>query len=1092
MKTILVIDDRSSQRELLRSLLSYAGHRVVTAGDGRSGLVCARDEAPDLIFCDVLMPVMDGYEFVRQLRADPHLADLEVVLVTAYFHEREALRLAAHLGVRRVLSKPCEPEEVLALVDQLFNGAGAAVEVSEDAALAEAHRRLLADRLVVAQDSLERVDRRLLDYVALNLSLAALQRTDQLLPALCEGAIELMQSRYAVAVLNGHGLFTTPTVSRRGFTAAGGDAAWRRFRPLPDGPRGPRRLSAFRLDGDASSREQCGLPDEFPAFQQALVAPIASPERRYGWLLVAESEATAGYADSDLSLLGTLAAHAGRIHENHQLLLRAQRHADQLQAEVAMRVGMQRRVELQYAVARVFIESERFEAALPQLLTVLLESLSVDLVALWERDRHQGCLRRLALHCRSEDATPSWYDLSPIRRPGEGMVGECWRDNQPVWRQPAAGGSAAAFPLRLHERVLGVVELASADSGVASVELVDALAAVGVQVAQFLERRHQFAQIRRLNRIHAVLSGINSVLVRVRERSQVLAEACQIAVRQGGFACAWVAFSEAADGPLLPLAMYADSDQLGQLPRQPRCQPQRLIARALQSAEPACSNHLLDDPLIASSECTALLEAGIHAFAALPLRAEQGAVGVLALCSRDSGVFTPGEIALLGELAEDISFALSTIRTRELLQYSSEHDALTGLRNRDGFQRRLQLALEQAPATVQAVLCCDLRRFRQVNESYGREAGDLLLREFARRLALHWSDCADLGRLGNDLFVARIEQPQSLQERVQAFSEWCQRDLGGAFVFGDHSVVTRACLGIAVYPADGETAAAVLERAEAALQRCKQSGQTYLFFQPEMTERVARTMRLEARLRQALREESLHLHYQPKVELADGRLVGFEALLRWRDSELGAVPPGDFVPLLEQTGLILEVGEWAMRRALQDLQRCPPTDTRVAVNVSPLQLVQSDFVTRVMQLCQAFGGQRHRLDLEITESLVMDDVEANIEKLAALGAAGVYCAIDDFGTGYSSLAYLARLPVQALKIDRSFVSGVLTQAESRAIVATTISLAHSLGLRVIAEGVETQAQARLLRDWQCDEIQGYLICRPLPIDDLLPWLERQR
>ena len=399
--------------------------------------------------------------------------------------------------------------------------------------------------------------------------------------------------------------------------------------------------------------------------------------------------------------------------------------------------------------------------------------------------------------------------------------------------------------------------------------------------------------------------------------------------------------------------------------------------------------------------------------------------------------------------------------------------------------------MEQHPEQPRALLCCDLKRFRQINESLGRGAGDALLSQFAQRLQHHWADCADIARLGSDIFVGLVLRPRQLHERVQRFVDWSKQDLGGSFELAGQSIATRARLGVAVYPGDASDATSLLQKAESALQNCKLSGQPFLFFAPEMTARVADSLRLESRLRTAIRDGQLQLHYQPKIGLASGQLRGLEALLRWTDQELGDVPPSAFVPLLEETGLILEVGDWAMRQALNDLQRCS-TDRhgslRVAVNVSALQLAQPDFVPRVLAMCEQSGAARQQLELEVTESLLMHDVEASIRKLCALGEAGIDTAIDDFGTGYSSLAYLARLPVKALKIDRSFVNGVLALKESRLIVATTISLAHSLGLDVVAEGVEQEDQANLLLEWACDEIQGYWVCKPMPIEPLLNWI----
>jgi EAL domain-containing protein (putative c-di-GMP-specific phosphodiesterase class I) len=277
------------------------------------------------------------------------------------------------------------------------------------------------------------------------------------------------------------------------------------------------------------------------------------------------------------------------------------------------------------------------------------------------------------------------------------------------------------------------------------------------------------------------------------------------------------------------------------------------------------------------------------------------------------------------------------------------------------------------------------------------------------------------------------------------------------------------------------------------LRKAKTASERYLFYQPAMNASVAHTLLLENRMRHALEKEQFVLHYQPKIRLADQLVSGAEALIRWNDPETGLVPPARFIPILEETGMILEVGEWAIRQALAD--HCewssrglaPP---RVAVNVSAIQLRRRDFVSVVLGAVEDAGAVPQALELEITESLIMEDIEDNISKLRELRAKGVSIAIDDFGTGYSSLSYLAKLPVNTLKIDRSFIVTLTGEPESRVLVSSIISLARSLKLAVVAEGVDSEAQAQLLRTLACEEVQGYLYSKPLPTDEMLGYLGR--
>jgi EAL domain-containing protein (putative c-di-GMP-specific phosphodiesterase class I) len=310
----------------------------------------------------------------------------------------------------------------------------------------------------------------------------------------------------------------------------------------------------------------------------------------------------------------------------------------------------------------------------------------------------------------------------------------------------------------------------------------------------------------------------------------------------------------------------------------------------------------------------------------------------------------------------------------------------------------------------------------------------------------------------------------------------------------DHELRVSTKAGIALFPNDAADAETLLRNAEAALRKAKASGERHLFYTQQMTQRVAEKLTLENKLRQALEKSEFVLHYQPKINLETRAIVGVEALIRWQSPELGLVPPMKFIPLLEETGLILEVGSWALNRAALDHRgwaekrlKAP----RVAVNVSPIQLRQRNFVALLEQAIME-GIAPVGVDLEITESVIMEDIEATIEKLKNARDLGMNIAIDDFGTGYSSLAYLAKLPVGFLKIDRSFIITMLKDVNTMTLVSTIISLAHSLKLKVVAEGVESEDQAHMLRLLRCDEMQGYLFSKPLPYEGLISLLNKSR
>lgn len=430
------------------------------------------------------------------------------------------------------------------------------------------------------------------------------------------------------------------------------------------------------------------------------------------------------------------------------------------------------------------------------------------------------------------------------------------------------------------------------------------------------------------------------------------------------------------------------------------------------------------------------------------------------------------------------------------LDYLTLHDELTGLANRQQLVAELerQLSASQARAEMLALVAVDVVRFRHVNDTLGRRAGDALLQEVARRLTAAVKPGDLVARFQSDSFVVMMRGI----EHESGVVHWVQQVLVPAFnqsvaVEGTDLTLSAKC-GIALFPSDAATADTLIANAETALKQAKHSPLSYLFYAPSMNSRVAEKLRLETKLRRALANNEFLLFYQPKVDLKSGEIVGVEALIRWRDPEVGLVPPGSFIPLLEETELILPVGSWVLERAAQqytDWQALGVRVPRIAVNVSALQLAQREFISTLDATLTRYPLAAQGLDLELTESVLMDDMSGNIEKLRAAKERGLEVAIDDFGTGYSSLGYLSRLPLDALKVDRSFIDQMADDPQQISIVTAIISLAHAIDLKVIAEGVETATQAQLLRLLRCDQIQGYLLARPEPPETIAKLLGRK-
>ena len=428
-------------------------------------------------------------------------------------------------------------------------------------------------------------------------------------------------------------------------------------------------------------------------------------------------------------------------------------------------------------------------------------------------------------------------------------------------------------------------------------------------------------------------------------------------------------------------------------------------------------------------------------------------------------------------VAADITRAQSAT---ERLTWLAHFDALTGLANRHRFRELLgRLLAEGAERPPSAVLCLDLDNFKLTNDTLGHAAGDALLQEVARRLLAVTRGSDTVARLSGDEFavllrgVASPDEATWLARRVvEAMNDRCE-------VLGAR-VTVRASVGVALLPPAGGELDAVLEQADLALYAVKaRGGGDHCVFEPRMAASMRRRQRIEQALRQALELGELSLAYQPQVDLAQSRVIGFEALLRWHSAELGEVSPAEFVPVAEDAGLIRPIGQWVLGEACREAAQWPPALT-VSVNVSPVQAMSQDLVEGVQAALQGSGLAAPRLELEITESVFIHDREAALGRLGALRAAGVRVALDDFGTGYSSLAYLRRFPFDTLKIDRSFVQELLVRQDSQAIVEMIVGLAGTLRMQIVAEGVEEPAQARMLAGFGCHSMQGYLVARPMP------------
>ena len=425
-------------------------------------------------------------------------------------------------------------------------------------------------------------------------------------------------------------------------------------------------------------------------------------------------------------------------------------------------------------------------------------------------------------------------------------------------------------------------------------------------------------------------------------------------------------------------------------------------------------------------------------------------------------------------------------RAEQELLYLANFDTLTNLPNRAMLSERLSRAIVRARRHGGRIglLFLDLDRFKDINDSLGHAAGDRILRAAAKRLQQTVGEHHTVARLGGDEFMVVLEDLESPDQAERTAREIIMAFEAPLQIDGRHEIATSPSIGISLYPDHGQVPTELIKRADTAMYQAKAAGRrTFTRYDDAMDVATRKRATLSAALRKVLDRGELRLAYQPRMALGDSRITGVEALLRWSSDEHGEVAPADFIPLAEESGLILEIGEWVLREACLMLRRWQQHGLdgalSVSVNVSALQLLRGNFPEVVRQVLEDTGLPARALELELTESVLMANAEHTAARLQAFREIGVGLAIDDFGTGYSSLAYLKRLPITTIKIDKAFVDDVSSDPEDAAITSTIITMAHSLGLNVIAEGVETEAQVRFLSQHDCDEIQGFWVAQPM-------------
>jgi len=1125
---LLIADDNPLNRKLLRAQLEAEQHAVIAVANGAEALKALQREDFDGLISDVLMPEMDGFRLCHEIRRDARLKTLPLVLYTATYTSPSDRALAKEIGADAFIAKPATTAEIIAALraaTHVGETQRASKALSSEAQILKRYSATLVRKLEQKNVELGDAHEQLRDLF---------DSTHDLVQATAEDGSFLYVNR-AWHELLGYGISEISGLRIHDVVAAGSRAAWAQlFERLSRGqPVGNVELElrardgrTIPVEGSATSKIVDGQLVAVRCTWRDISERHAAAAARQHLAAIVESSADAIIGKDLDGIVTSWNSSAERIfgytaqemigapisrlipddrqQEENTILARLRRGERVDHFESVRRRKDGRPIYVALTISPVRDRSGALVGISKIARDVTLHK-AAEAARRATEERLAGVVRASMDAIVTIDGDQNISEFNPA---AERMFG--WPRDEAIGRP-----LATLMPERL-AAIHGRHVEGFARDGVTSRQMGALLELVGIRrdgvefpvevsisqmemtdghyytavVRDITVRRKHEERIARLSRIQAVLSGINSAIVRIREPQALFDEACRIAHEDGGFGIAWIGTHDKETGVVTPVAWRAldaaltlnKASSRGDVP-----EGQGLVGRAIRARKPVFTNDLPADAWAGGPRRADALARGLHSLIVLPLIVDDEVAGVLALFAKGKDFFSDEELRLLVELAGDISFALSYTEKERQAAYLAYYDVLTGLPNRALFLDRLGQALRAAKqsGTLVAVAVGDIDRLRQINEVHGRQAGDAVLRELGVRVRTLSPEPDNSARVGSDEFAAVLTDVQSATEVAHRMESSMAAVAQSSFDIGGSALRITMSGGIAIAPQDGDTAEQILHNAETALANAKKAGLPYMFYQSDMTTRTAEMLAIESRLGGALALEQFELHYQPVLETRSGKVAGLEALLRWNDPDRGLVPPAAFIPTLEASGMIVDVGAWVIRRALTQARQWrdegidPP---RIAVNVSPRQLQQARFVDDVARILEEFGTAAPRLDFEITEGTIMADFEATAAKLAALQKMGIEMAIDDFGTGYSSLAYLGRLPVDALKIDRSFISSMMSAADSMTIVSTIISLGHAMNLKVIAEGVETEEEAKMLRLLNCEQVQGYFYSKPVPAD----------
>ncbi|SNT20885.1 PAS domain S-box-containing protein/diguanylate cyclase (GGDEF) domain-containing protein [Noviherbaspirillum humi] len=1038
MATILIVDEHVLSRRYLSALLAHGGHRVLEADNAQAAFAAIMDGQPDLVITEAHWSAMKIDDFVDELRSRRGDNNLPVMFYTSAQGRDSAGQAAARCGVQWILPKPVEPETVLQAVRQ-------ALMCELATACGESHieqEQLDPHRGDIDEAPLKHATRRATGELIETLS--RLQCVSLRLASLIELCIELASERDAKRMLQ-LGCRLVQDICGAGSAVIG----------IADDDGALRQQVARGLDhAAADTLAHGGLLERAMRYEPApdapvtmIAVPMETRGRLHGWLCLGDKLGGPGFSEIDARSAAAVAAQLAVVYEN-LVLQREIRHQhrqlsnevnERRQAQEALRRTLRARTVMA-ACTHAMVHAHDEADLVRRVCEAMVAEGGYGMAWIGYADQASGDIRRVAsagTHAAAEGEIPpmltSWL-VTHVGRDGPTPHGGPDHD------------LAIFLPLRDGVSSFGMLAIYEAECDSFDAEQIGVLQEIAHDIAFGIgsmraREAHEQAD-RELRATQEKLSGILGSIDNV-----------VWSMNANGFIYLNAVVEDIYGLP--PEAFYRNKKLWLEVVHQDDREAVRLAHSRLQKEQSITVEYRIVRP-----------DGGLRWIEerARPVRDETG------------------KIVRCDGIAIDVS-ARKEYEAR--IEYLADHDSLTSLANRNLLADRINQAIAHArrSRSMVAVLFIDLDRFKSVNDSFGHSVGDALLVTASERLKRSVRDGDTVARQGGDEFILLLTDIRKPDDVVAVASK-IFREFSEPFLIGPHELYVTVSVGATLFPDDAGDIHALLRNADIAMYRAKEEqGNAFQFYSRDMSVRAMERAELESALRRALERKEFELFYQPKVEASTRRIIGAEALIRWNHPEMGMVPPTRFIPMAEEIGLIVPIGDWVLNtaceqnRAWQD-EGLPPIS--VSVNLSARQFNQDDLVESVAGTLDRVGLASRHLELELTESIVMNSAEVFVSKLQELESLGVRLSIDDFGTGYSSLSYLKRFPLHHLKIDQSFVRDIATDADDAAITSTVIELGHSLNLKVIAEGVETEEQVAFLRDHHCDEMQGYFFSKPLP------------